>query len=53
MSTGNEELALERFLMQRVMLVSPAIARLSRPSEFTKAVLVRDPDGHAVKVVQR
>jgi catechol 2,3-dioxygenase-like lactoylglutathione lyase family enzyme len=52
-ATGDEDLALERFLMQRVMLVSPSIARLSRPSEFAKALLVHDPDGHAVKVVQR
>ncbi|HEV8396366.1 MAG TPA: VOC family protein [Vicinamibacterales bacterium] len=52
-ATGDADLALERFLMQRVMLVSPSVAPLSRPAEFAKALLVQDPDGHAVKVVQR
>jgi catechol 2,3-dioxygenase-like lactoylglutathione lyase family enzyme len=52
-ATGDADLALERFLMQRVMLVSPSVASLSRPAEFAKALLVHDPDGHAVKVVQR
>ena len=52
-TTADADVALERFLMQRVMLVSPSVAVLGRPSEFSKAVLVRDPDGHAVKVVQR
>jgi catechol 2,3-dioxygenase-like lactoylglutathione lyase family enzyme len=52
-TTADENRALERFLMQRVMLVSPSVAVLGRPSEFAKGLLVRDPDGHAVKVVQR
>lgn len=52
-TTADADLALETFLMQRVMLVSPSVARLSRSSEFSKALLVHDPDGHAVKVVQR
>ena len=52
-ATGDEDLALERFLMQRVMLISPSVAPLSRPAEFVKALLVHDPDGHAVKMVQR
>jgi catechol 2,3-dioxygenase-like lactoylglutathione lyase family enzyme len=52
-TTADADVALERFLMQRVMLVSPSVAVLGRSSEFSKAVLVRDPDGHAVKVVQR
>ena len=52
-ATGDADMALERFLMQRVVLVSPSIARVSGPSELTKALLVHDPDGHAVKVVQR
>jgi catechol 2,3-dioxygenase-like lactoylglutathione lyase family enzyme len=50
-TTADANLALEQFLMQRVMLVSPSVALLGRPSA-TKAVLVRDPDGHAVKEVQ-
>jgi catechol 2,3-dioxygenase-like lactoylglutathione lyase family enzyme len=52
-TTADDDLALERFLMRRVMLVSPAVAVLGGPSEFAKGLLVRDPDGHAVKVVQR
>jgi catechol 2,3-dioxygenase-like lactoylglutathione lyase family enzyme len=51
-TTADANLALERFLMQRVMLVSPSVAMLGRPSGTTRAVLVRDPDGHAVRVVQ-
>jgi catechol 2,3-dioxygenase-like lactoylglutathione lyase family enzyme len=51
-ATGDEALALERLLMDRVRLVSPSIARLSRPAG-AQALLVQDPDGHAVKVVQR
>ena len=52
-TTADDDMALERFLMQRVMLVSPSVAVLPRPSAFAKGLLVRDPDGHAVKVVQR
>ena len=52
-TTADDDMALERFLMQRVMLISPSVAVLPRPSEFAKGLLVRDPDGHAVKVVQR
>jgi len=52
-TTADENLALERFVKQRVMLVSPSVALLGRPLEFAKGLLVQDPDGHAVKVVQR
>ena len=52
-TAADEDRALERFLMQRVMLISPSVAMLPHPSPFAKALLVRDPDGHAVKVVQR
>ena len=52
-TTADADLALERFVKQRVMLVSPAVALLGRPLEFAKGLLVRDPDGHAVRVVQR
>jgi catechol 2,3-dioxygenase-like lactoylglutathione lyase family enzyme len=52
-TTADGDTALERFVMQRVMLVSPSVAALPRPSEFAKGLLVKDPDGHAVKVVQR
>jgi catechol 2,3-dioxygenase-like lactoylglutathione lyase family enzyme len=52
-TTADEDLALEQLVKQRVTLVSPAVALLGRPLEFAKGLLVRDPDGHAVKVVQR
>jgi catechol 2,3-dioxygenase-like lactoylglutathione lyase family enzyme len=57
-TTADAGLALERFLMQRVMLVSPSVAMRARCEAGLKAcnneaLLVRDPDGHAVKVVQR
>jgi catechol 2,3-dioxygenase-like lactoylglutathione lyase family enzyme len=52
-TTADEDLALEQLVKQRVTLVSPAVALLGRPLEFAKALLVQDPDGHAVKVVQR
>jgi catechol 2,3-dioxygenase-like lactoylglutathione lyase family enzyme len=41
-------------LMQgRALFVSPSVAILAGDPRFTKAILVRDPDGHAVKVVER
>jgi catechol 2,3-dioxygenase-like lactoylglutathione lyase family enzyme len=52
-TTGDASLALERFLMQRVIFVSPSAAALAKPADIANALLVRDPDGHAVKVVQR
>jgi catechol 2,3-dioxygenase-like lactoylglutathione lyase family enzyme len=52
-TTADAKLALERFLMQRVVFVSPSAAALAKPADIAKALLVRDPDGHAVKVVQR
>jgi catechol 2,3-dioxygenase-like lactoylglutathione lyase family enzyme len=57
-TTADTALALERFLMQRVMLVSPSVAMRRRCEAALKAcnhmaLLVQDPDGHAVKVVRR
>jgi hypothetical protein len=57
-TTADTDLALERFVMQRVMLVSPSVAMRGRCAAGLKAcnheaLLVQDPDGHAVKVVQR
>jgi catechol 2,3-dioxygenase-like lactoylglutathione lyase family enzyme len=52
-TTADGDLALERFVKQRAALVSPALALLGRPLDVAKALLVQDPDGHAVKVVQR
>jgi catechol 2,3-dioxygenase-like lactoylglutathione lyase family enzyme len=51
-TTADATLALEQFLMQRVMLVSPSVA-MPGTGDAAAAVLVRDPDGHAVKVIQR
>jgi catechol 2,3-dioxygenase-like lactoylglutathione lyase family enzyme len=52
-TTADASLALERFLMQRVVFVSPSAAVPAKPADIGKPLLVRDPDGHAVKVVQR
>jgi catechol 2,3-dioxygenase-like lactoylglutathione lyase family enzyme len=59
-TTADASLALEQFLMQRVMLVSPSVAMLGTPCaaglkacRHELGLLIRDPDGHAVKVVQR
>jgi catechol 2,3-dioxygenase-like lactoylglutathione lyase family enzyme len=52
-TTGDEDQALERFVKQRVLLVSPAVAVLGAPLRFSRGLLVQDPDGHSVKVVQR
>ena len=58
-TTANEDMALERFLMRRAILVSPSVVALGAPCEAglkgcspDKGLIVRDPDGHAVKVVQ-
>jgi len=52
-TTGDEDRALEQFVKQRVLLVSPAIAVLGAPLGFSRGLLVQDPDGHSIKVVQR
>ena len=49
-TTADENLALERFVKQRVMLVSPSVALLGRPLEFAKGLLVQDPDSKLVSV---
>jgi catechol 2,3-dioxygenase-like lactoylglutathione lyase family enzyme len=45
--------AFGRFLRRRVFLVSPAVAAIERAAQFRKGVLVHDPDGHPVKVIER
>ncbi len=45
--------AFGRFLLRRVFLVSPAVAATERAPHFRKGVLVHDPDGHPVKVIER
>jgi catechol 2,3-dioxygenase-like lactoylglutathione lyase family enzyme len=37
----------------RVFFVSPSVATLPDEARFRKGILVQDPDGHAVKVVQQ
>ena len=37
----------------RVLVVSPSVAVLGHDTRFAKGILVQDPDGHALKVVQR
>lgn len=43
--------AFERFLGGRILVVSPAVAE-TNARHFRKGVLVKDPDGHPLKVVQ-
>ncbi len=47
------EAAAQRLRAAGVPFVSPEVASLSQPSlGFTRAVMVRDPDGHAMRLVQ-
>jgi catechol 2,3-dioxygenase-like lactoylglutathione lyase family enzyme len=52
-TTGDGELSFERFRSAPVILISPGVAVLQGDPRFRKAILVHDPDDHAVKVVQR
>ena len=51
-SADNED-AFERLRKGRALFVSPAVAGLRDDPRFRKGLLVKDPDGHAVKVVER
>ncbi len=53
LATHDASDAFGRFLLQRVFLVSPAVAATERAPHFRKGVLVHDPDGHPVKVIER
>ncbi len=53
LATHDASEAFGRFLLQRVFLVSPAVAATERAPHFRKGVLVHDPDGHPVKVIER
>jgi catechol 2,3-dioxygenase-like lactoylglutathione lyase family enzyme len=44
--------AFDRLVSGRVLLVSPAVAEPANARYFRKGVMVKDPDGHAVKVVE-
>jgi len=52
-TTGDGNQAFDRFRSAPVLLVSPGVAVLQGDPRFRRAVLVHDPDNHAVKVVQR
>jgi catechol 2,3-dioxygenase-like lactoylglutathione lyase family enzyme len=52
-TSGNGERAFEQLRAGRAFFVSPAVAALRDDPRFNAAILVRDPDGHAVKVIQR
>jgi catechol 2,3-dioxygenase-like lactoylglutathione lyase family enzyme len=52
-ATGDSSQAFDQFLRQRVLLVSPGVAQLQGTPRFRKAILVNDPDGHPVKVIER
>jgi catechol 2,3-dioxygenase-like lactoylglutathione lyase family enzyme len=51
-TTTNTEDAFDRFKAGRVFFVSPAVVAVHDAPHFRKALLVRDPDGHAVKVIE-
>jgi catechol 2,3-dioxygenase-like lactoylglutathione lyase family enzyme len=52
-STGNSQQAFDRLVTANAVLVSPSVATLRADPRFRQGLLVRDPDEHAVKVVQR
>jgi catechol 2,3-dioxygenase-like lactoylglutathione lyase family enzyme len=52
-ATGDSTQAFDQFLRERVFLVSPAVAVRQEGPLFRKAILVNDPDGHPVKVIER
>jgi catechol 2,3-dioxygenase-like lactoylglutathione lyase family enzyme len=53
MTSTHDNAAFTELQQGRALFVSPSVATLRDDPRFTHAVLVRDPDGHAVKVVQR
>jgi catechol 2,3-dioxygenase-like lactoylglutathione lyase family enzyme len=50
-TTADIGAAFEQLLAGRVLLVSPSVAS-PRARHYTKGVLIKDPDGHAVKVIE-
>ena len=53
MTTGSTHEAFERLISANALLVSPSVSTLHADARFKEALLVHDPDEHAVKVVQR
>ena len=53
MTSAHADAAFTELQQGRALFVSPSVAAPRDDPRFTKAILIRDPDGHAVKVVQR
>jgi catechol 2,3-dioxygenase-like lactoylglutathione lyase family enzyme len=53
MTTTDAAAAFTELQHGRALFVSPSVATVPDDPRFAKGILVRDPDGHAVKVVQR
>jgi catechol 2,3-dioxygenase-like lactoylglutathione lyase family enzyme len=53
MTGPDTDAAFTRLQQAHVLFVSPAVATFRDDRRFTKGLLVRDPDGHAVKVIER
>jgi hypothetical protein len=51
---GRTDAAAEKLQAERVRFVSPGITTIrERTLGFNKAFLVRDPDGHAVQLIEK
>jgi catechol 2,3-dioxygenase-like lactoylglutathione lyase family enzyme len=53
MTTANADTAFTELQRNRMLFVSPSVATLREDPRFSKGILVHDPDGHAVKVIER
>ena len=53
MTSADATAAFTELQHRRVLFVSPSVAMFHDDRRFTKGLLVRDPDGHAVKVIER
>ena len=53
MTSAHADAAFTELQQSGALFVSPSVATLPDDPRFMKAILIRDPDGHAVKVVQR
>jgi catechol 2,3-dioxygenase-like lactoylglutathione lyase family enzyme len=52
-TTRNSQQAFDRLVSANALLVSPSVAAIQADPRFRQGLLVRDPDEHAIKVVQR
>jgi catechol 2,3-dioxygenase-like lactoylglutathione lyase family enzyme len=53
MTSAHADAAYTELQQGRALFVSPSVVTLPDDPRFMKAILIHDPDGHAVKVVQR